>query len=106
MSALPQNVNAVEAPQMETPESWSSPTDHFRPRHKFLTWYTDKEYNVTKWLNFKDACLNKFYVPWFTPVYFFATHFSQRNRNLFLVENNLTYRPYKFRRNDEDGNKY
>ena len=83
-------------------ESWASPTDHFRTRHKWLTIYTDKIFNGEMVLQKKTAILDKWFVPWFTPLYFFATHFSQRNRNLFLVENHLNYRPWSHRRNDED----
>jgi hypothetical protein len=83
-------------------ESWASPTDHFRTRHKFLTLYTDKAFNTQQWLNFKTWALDRSYVPFFTPIYFGALHFSQRNRNLFLVENHLNYRPYWNRRNTED----
>ena len=74
-----------QADEVIETNSWSSPTEHFRTRHKFKSW-----------------ALGGSFVPWFTPLYFGALHFSQRNRNLFLVENHLNYRPYWGRRNDED----
>jgi hypothetical protein len=89
------------APVLAEEEMWSSPTDHFRPRHRHLTLFTDHDYVVDKWLNFKTTLLNRWYVPFWTPLYFGLTHLSQRNRNLFLVENHMNYRPYKWRRNDE-----
>lgn len=83
------------------PETWANPTSHFRARHRLLSLYGDRDALVGKLLNFKTWALDRWYVPWFSPVYFVVTHFSQRNRNLFLLENHLNYRPYKFRRNDE-----
>lgn len=97
--ASPQQPSQQE--QVET-TSWSSPTDHFRTRHKFLTLYTDKIFNIQQWLAFKQWVLDTPLVPWFTPIYFAALHTGQRNRNLTLVENHLNYRPWQFRRNDED----
>ena len=52
----------------EEPTMWASPADHFKPRLKFLTVFTDYHYNQMRWLNLKDACLNKWYVPWWSPV--------------------------------------
>jgi hypothetical protein len=92
--------------EMVETTSWSSPTDHFRTRYKFVTLYTDKMFNVRQWLEFKSWALGSPLVPWFTPLYFGFTHFSQRNRNLFLVENHLNYRPFAGRRNDEDSKYY
>lgn len=96
MSAQEQQNAPMEA------ESWSNPTDHFKLRHKFITLYTDKEFNIMKWLEFKSSALGKWFVPWWSPMYFVGTHLSQRTRNLWLVENHLNYRPYWGRRNDED----
>lgn len=81
-------------------EQWDSPTDHFRPRHKVASLYVDRSAMVQRGLNAKVWLLDRWFVPTWSPLYFVLTHFSQRNRNLFLVENHLNYRPYKWRRND------
>jgi hypothetical protein len=78
---------------------WSSPVNHFRPPYKFLTVYTDRNYNVLRWMNFKERWLSPWYVPWWSPLYQLGLWFSQRNRNLLLTENLMNYRPYKWRRN-------
>lgn len=93
--------HTVEDGAVET-TSWASPVDHFKTRHRYMTFYTDKNYNIMQWLGFKESVLGRWFVPWFSPLYFVGLHFSQRNRNLFLVENHLNYRPYWGRRNDED----
>jgi len=84
---------------------WDSPVGHFRLRHKFLSLYADKPQVIAKWLNVKASICDRWFVPFFTPLFFGLTHISQRNRNLLLVENHLNYRPWKFRYNDE-GNTY
>ena len=89
----------------ELDSMWTSPTDHFKPKHKYLSLYTDHDYVVANWLGWKKWALSSSLLPAWTPLYFVFTWFSARNRNLFLVENNLNYRPYKWRRNDEN-NKY
>jgi hypothetical protein len=94
--------NQLPVHEQQETTSWSSPVDHFRTRHKYLTLYTDKGFNTQKWLEFKQWFLGTPLVPWFTPLYFGMLHLSQRNRNLFLVENHMNYRPYWGRRNDED----
>jgi hypothetical protein len=81
--------------------SWSSPTDHFKIRHKFLTLFYDHDFLVQDWLNAKSSWLGKSYLPAWTPLYFAMTWFSARNRNLFLVENHLTYRPFAQRKNEK-----
>ncbi|EPY37732.1 hypothetical protein AGDE_06202 [Angomonas deanei] len=83
-------------------EFWTNPVDHFRPNLKALSLYFDHNYLVDRWLHVKERWLRPFYLPSWTPMYQFGTWYSQRNRNLLLVENNLNYRPYRFRRNDED----
>lgn len=88
----------------ETSDFWSNPVDHFRPNLKFLTLYWDRQYVVDKWLHTKEKWLKPWYLPWWTPMYQIMTWYSQRNRNLMLVENHMNYRPYRFRRNDEDRN--
>eukprot|EP00760_Papus_ankaliazontas_P034012 PhM_4_TR6862/c1_g1_i1/m.55975 len=88
-----------------TTEQWNSPTDHFRPKHKLISLYVDKENVTRRYLAAKTFVLDKWFMPFFTPFFFVATHISQRNRNLFLLENHLNYRPYKFRYDDWD-NKY
>jgi hypothetical protein len=60
----------------------------------------DRHSIVKRWLDLKASVLSAWYLPTITPMYFFGVHFSQRNRNLFLLENHLNYRPYKWRRND------
>lgn len=82
-------------------EMWTSPADHFRPRAKMLTLYTDRDYMVMRWLKLKESVLSKAWLPWWTPMYMAGTHFGQRSRNMFLCENHLNYRPYKFRPNTE-----
>lgn len=97
MSAIDNNTvveNTIE-------DVWTNPADHFRPRNKFLTLYTDRNYLVMKYLSWKSRFLGSSFVPTWTPLYFFMTHFEQRVRNLYLVENQLNYRPYKFRPNTE-----
>lgn len=84
------------------PSWWSNPVDHFRPNLKYLTLYTDHPYFVDRWLHTKERWLKPFYMPWVSPVYFATTWYAQRLRNLSLVSNQLNYKPYKFRRNDED----
>eukprot|EP00672_Neobodo_designis_P016549 CAMPEP_0174831504 /NCGR_PEP_ID=MMETSP1114-20130205/3131_1 /TAXON_ID=312471 /ORGANISM="Neobodo designis, Strain CCAP 1951/1" /LENGTH=151 /DNA_ID=CAMNT_0016065329 /DNA_START=34 /DNA_END=487 /DNA_ORIENTATION=- len=96
-----QDMNNMPVEQQDT-SSWASPAEHFRTRHKWLTLYTDKNFNINSWLSFKTWVLDRSYVPWFTPLYFGMLHISQRNRNLFLVENHMNYRPYWGRRNTED----
>ncbi|KAG8346437.1 hypothetical protein ERJ75_000138100 [Trypanosoma vivax] len=83
---------------------WSNPVDHFRPNLKALTLYAEYQHYVDRWLHAKARWLAPWYVPWWSPLYQLSTWYSQRTRNLFLVENHLSYRPYKFRRNDEDRN--
>lgn len=94
-----------QQPQQQDMEAayWASPADHFRPRLKFLTIFTDYHYNQMRWLAFKESVLNKWYVPWWTPLYQVSMWFTQRNRNLLLVENHLSYRPYRWRRDTENG---
>lgn len=82
-------------------EGWDSPAEHFRPKHKFGSLYADRSAIIARGMNFKAWLLDRWFVPTWSPLYFVLTHFSQRNRNLFLIENHLNYRPYKFRRNDE-----
>ena len=92
--------NTVQVEQtME--DTWTSPADHFRPRNKFMTLYTDRNYLVMKYTAWKSRFLGSALVPSWTPMYFIMTHFEQRVRNLYLVENQLNYRPYKFRPNTE-----
>ncbi|CBZ34190.1 hypothetical protein, conserved [Leishmania donovani] len=86
----------------ETSDFWSNPVDHFRPNLKFLSVYVEHQCVVDKWLHIKEKWLKPWYLPWWTPMYQVMTWYSQRNRNLMLVENNLNYRPYRYRRNDED----
>lgn len=88
----------------EVSDFWSNPIDHFRPNLKAFTLYADHTYVVDRMLRAKERWLSPWYMPWWSPVYQFFTWYSQRNRNLMLIENNLNYRPYKFRRNDEDRN--
>lgn len=92
-----------QQPEAEEATMWSSPVSHFRPNMKFLTVYTDRHMNVLRWMEFKDSWLKPWYMPWFSPLYQAGLWFSQRNRNLWLVENHLNYRPYKWRRDTENG---
>lgn len=86
----------------EVSSFWSNPVDHFRPNLKAFTLYADHEYLIDRWLHAKERWLKPFYMPWWSPLYFGFTWYAHRLRNLKLVENNLNYKPYKFRRNDED----
>lgn len=86
----------------EVSDFWSNPVDHFRPNLKALTLYADRQYVADRYQHFLERRLGAWYMPWWSPVYQLLTWYPQRNRNLFLVENNLNYRPYRFRRNDED----
>lgn len=92
----------MSAEQAET-TMWSNPADHFRPNMKILSMYSDRNYNVQYWIDFKAKWLSVSYLPWWTPLYQAGLWLSQRNRNLLLVENHMNYRPYKWRRNTEDG---
>lgn len=100
MSATNQQVTSEEV----VGDFWSNPVDHFRPNLKVLSVYFERQYVVDRWLKAKDSFLKPWYMPWWSPFYQFFTWNSQRNRNLFLIENNMNYRPYRFRRNDEDRN--
>ena len=84
----------------EDASMWSNPADHFRPKSKLATLYTEKFWVVQQWFNIKETLLNHWWVPWWTPIYQIPVWFTQRNHNCFLVENHLSYRPYKFRAND------
>lgn len=84
-----------------TNESWSSPTDHFKIRHKFLSLWYDHDFLVADWCKTKTSILGRWFVPQWTPLYFCLTWFSARNRNLFLVENHLTYRTFAQRKNEK-----
>ena len=81
--------------------SWSSPTDHFKLRHKFLTLFFDHDFTVQQWLSTKSNILGKWFVPQWSPLYFFGTFFSGRSRNLYLVENHLNYKPFAQRKNEK-----
>lgn len=89
-------------PVMEETDMWSNPIDHLRLKSRVASVYTERPHLTEKWLNFKQYFFtsNLGMYPFFTPFRFFATHLSQRNRNLFLVENLKNYRPYKLRQND------
>ncbi|KNH08670.1 hypothetical protein XU18_0867 [Perkinsela sp. CCAP 1560/4] len=90
----------------EEPLYWSSNImDHFRKRHRYLSVNYERQYFVERWLHFKAFVCDRWFLPFWTPLFFLMTHISQRNRNLCLVENNLNYRPWKFRYNDWS-NKY
>jgi hypothetical protein len=82
-------------------QDWSSPTDHFKIRHKWLTLWFDHDFLVQDWAKTKTAWLKPWYVPQWSPFYFVMTWFSARNRNLFLLENHLTYRPFAGRKNEK-----
>ena len=87
--------------EIETTQ-WNNPTDHVRPRSKLLSMWIDKTRVVEYTMKTKSYFLGHWSIHWMSPAYFFFTHFSARNRNLFLTENHLSYRPYKFRRNDNE----
>ncbi|CCW62006.1 unnamed protein product [Phytomonas sp. EM1] len=93
-----------EASTAEVASFWSNPVDHFRPNLKAFTLYADRNEVMDKWHHFLERRLGAWYVPWWSPLYQLLLWYPQRNRNLFLIENNLNYRPYRFRRNDEDRN--
>ncbi|EPY33716.1 hypothetical protein STCU_02050 [Strigomonas culicis] len=95
---------AATVPSSEVSDFWSNPVDHFRPNFKALSLYFDHNYVVDRWLHAKERWLKPFYLPTWSPLYQVMTWYSQRNRNLLLVENNLNYRPYRYRRNDENRN--
>ena len=82
-------------------EMWSSPTDHFKLRHKWLTLFMDHDYVVQQWLATKASILSKSWLPAWTPLYFGLTWFSARSRNLYLVENQLNYRKFNGRKNEK-----
>ncbi len=82
-------------------EMWSSPTDHFKLRHKWLTLFMDHDFTVQQWLQYKTAILGKWFVPQWSPLYFLGTYLSARSRNLFLLENNLNYRSFSQRKNEK-----
>lgn len=96
MSAEPHHSEEVAT------DFWSNPVDHFRPNLKAFTLYSDRHYFVDRYQRFLDRRLGAFYMAWWNPLYQAALWYPQRNRNLFLIENNMNYRPYKWRRNDED----
>lgn len=100
MSQVTDQVSA-QIPETSS-DFWSNPVDHFRPNLKAASLYFDRQYVVDRWLHAKERWLSPWYMPWWSPLYQVMTWYSQRNRNLMLVENNLNYRPYPFRRNDED----
>lgn len=108
ISQIMESKSLVSAPDSAIAEGevsfWSNPVDHFRPNLKAFTLYADHQYVVDRWLHVKESLLSPFYMPWMSPLYFAMTWYSQRLRNLQLTENRLNYRPYKFRRNDEDKN--
>ena len=89
-----------------SPQMWNSIVDHFRTRHKLVSFHAETQDVIDKWLDVKTFLLDRWFVPYWTPLFMGLTFFSQRNRNLFLLENNLNYRPWKFRYDDNDGNKY
>eukprot|EP00796_Vickermania_ingenoplastis_P008553 gene8553-5999_t len=95
--------SASTAPAENTEVSlWPNPVDHFRPNLKALTLYSDQQYVVDAWLHKKAKWLAPWYMPWLSPLYVGLTWYSQRLRNLALIENRMNYKPYKYRRNDED----
>lgn len=98
MAQLPHD--DIPAEQMD-PETWTNPAGHFKPRHKMLSLYVDRSAVIAQWNAFKVWALKGWSTPWISPLYFAAMHNSQRNRNLFLAENHMNYRPYKWRRNSE-----
>lgn len=91
----------------ELVEAWAhSLVDHLRPNSKLITFYVDRHDLVHRWSNFKLALLGPWWVPWWCPLYAALTHYTRRQKNLYLVENHYNYRPYKYRRNDEDSKYY
>jgi hypothetical protein len=94
--------NDSQIAHAEEATMWSNPADHFRPNMKVVTMYSDRNWNVQTWMDLKGKWLDAWYLPWWSPLYQAGLWFSQRNRNLWLVENHMNYRPYKWRRNTED----
>ena len=88
-----------KAPDQEA--FWGSYLEgHYRARWRYLSLPYEREFLIDKWLHFKKAIADRWFLPWWTPLFFFMTHVAQRNRNLYLVENRLNYRPWKYRYND------
>ena len=79
---------------------------HANYRHRYLTMFCEREFLIDKWLDFKTMVCDRWFLPFWTPLFFLMTHVAQRNRNLYLVENHLNYQPWKYRYNDKNKNKY
>ena len=89
--------------EVEETSLWTNPIDHLRNKSKVMTIVTERPHMTQHWLHTKEWFFTSSWAyPFFTPFRFFAFHLSQRNRNLFLVENLKNYRPYKYRQNDCD----
>ena len=81
---------------------WTNPIDHLRNKSRVATVVTERPHMTQHYLHAKEWFFNSWAYPFWVPMRFFAFHLSQRNRNLFLVENLKNYRPYKYRQNDCD----
>ncbi len=89
-------------PQEEQEEvtHWKSIVDHFKVKSRFGTRIVDREVAVDKWFSFKETLLGKWFVPFWSPLYFGLLHYNQRIRNRQLCKNPIPYKPYKYRDND------